>query len=563
MKKIFYILSISLLIVSCSSDNENPAGPIDDEVSVAEGNQIFRIDVKELSAKTEVSQQEDLEPAFALVSISDGNGATVLNREKITLTKKGDSYITAEITLKAGTYSLTEFIVSDADDVVISIAPKENSALADFAGNPLPFDFVVSPDETKETATENINAAGYTSVDFGYTGLTLVFSENTDFFSITVDESELITVKTLKLKSITGSTYLVDWGDGTIEEYVSTIKDSGIENEISHTYTENGEFTISVSGAVAAIESLSFSGEIPNEIYQYQTNVVGIDVSELTLLKDLGIYTGKLSSIDISENTALESLSIRRNKLSSINLTNNPNLKEVFADDNMLTSIDVSTNLKLENLNVTANQLSNLDVSNNGKLRILNAWNNQLNAIGLTHNPDLTFVNLNHNALTVLDISKNVNLLEVEAGDNQISNLDVSQNPKLRRITLFQNQITGIDVSTNLNLSGLYIDDNQLNSLDLSNNLELEYLTVENNMLSELNLGANPRVFVVHIGTNPFSGTTLNQILSQIYDHAILNSNMNGYIDYQNTPGFAEIDPTTIVKLNELVADYYWTFNNN
>ena len=90
MRKILYILSISILIVSCSSDNENPAGPIDDEVSVAEGNQVFRIDLKELSAKTEVrSQQKDLEPAFALVSISDGNGATVISREKNWLDKEG------------------------------------------------------------------------------------------------------------------------------------------------------------------------------------------------------------------------------------------------------------------------------------------------------------------------------------------------------------------------------------------------------------------------------------------------------------------------------------------
>lgn len=562
MKKISYILLLSFLVISCSSDNDE-SSPVDEPTVSLEGQQVFRIDLKALSAKTEINKQKDVEPAFALVSINDSNGAVVLNREKINLLKNGDSYITTEITLDAGTYSLIEFIVSDINDVVISIAPKENSPLAEFASNPLPFDFVVSPDETKETATENINAAGYTSVDFGYTEVTLTFPENTDFFSLNVDESELLTTKTLSLKSITGSTYLVDWGDGNIEEYVSTIKDSGIESEISHTYIENGGFTISVSGAVAAIESLSFIGEIPNELYQYQTNVVGIDVSKLTLLKDLSIYTGKLTGIDISENTALENLSLRRNALLSLDLTNNPNLKEVFVDDNMLASIDVSTNLNLENLNVTANQLSNLDVSNNSMLRVLNAWENQLISIDLSNNIDLTLMNLSHNALMAIDISQNTNLLEVIAGDNQITTVDVSNNLELRRIDLYQNQITSIDVSSNLNLNGLYIDDNQLSTLNLSNNTEIEYLTVENNMLNELSLESNPKVFVVHIGANQFSATELDQLLSQIYDHAILNSTMNGYIDYQNTPGFADIDPTTILKLNELVADYNWTFNNN
>ena len=563
MKKIFHILLLSFFVISCSSDNDEP-NLVDEPTIALEGKQVFRIDLKELLAKSQfLENQKKLEPAFVLLSINDSDGVSIFTRKKIELVKVGDSYVTDEITLESGTYSVIEFIVTDLNDVVISIAPKENSVLAQFTTKPLPFDFVVSTDETKETATENINAAGYTSVDFGYTGLGLTFPENTDFFSLTVDDSIVLTTKTLNLKSITGSTYLVDWGDGNVEEYVSTIKDSGIENEISHTYAENGEFIINVSGPVAAIETLNFIGELPDELYQYQTNLVAIDISKLTLLKDLGIYTGKLTSIDISNNTVLENLSLRRNALLSIDLKNNPNLKEVFVDDNSLTSIDVSTNLNLENLNVTANQLTNLDVSNNSKLRILNAWENQLNSIDLSNNIDLSLINLNHNALTAIDISKNLNLLEIIAGDNQITSVDVSNNPELRRIDLFQNQLTSIDVSTNLNLNGLYIDYNQISDLNLSHNSNLEYLTVESNMLSELNLGANPKVFVVHIGANQFSATELDIILSQIYDHAILNSTMNGYIDYQNNPGFAEIDPTTIIKLNELVADYNWTFNNN
>ncbi|TLF40765.1 leucine-rich repeat domain-containing protein [Maribacter aurantiacus] len=563
MKKIFHILLLSFFVISCSSDNDEPS--LEGEpTEVLEGKQIFRIDLKSLTAKgISADKQKNLEPAFAILSVNDSDGVSILTREKISLVKVGDSYVTNEITLESGTYSVIEFIVTDINDVVISIAPKENSVFAQFTTKPLPFDFVVSTDETKETATENINAAGYTSVDFGYTELSLTFPENTDFFSLTVDDSFLLTTKTLNLKSITGSTYLVDWGDGTVEEYVSTIIDSGIENEISHTYAEKGEFIINVSGPVAAIETLSFFGELPDDLYQYQTNLVAIDISKLNLLRNLSIYTGKLTSIDISNNIALENLSLRRNALLSIDLINNPNLIEVFVDDNSLTSIDVSTNLNLENLNVTANQLTNLDVSNNSKLRILNAWENQLNFIDLSNNIDLSLLNLNHNALAAIDISKNLNLLEIIAGDNQITSVDVSNNPELRRIDLFQNQLTSIDVSNNLNLNGLYIDYNQISELNLAHNTNLEYLTVENNMLSELNLVTNPKAFVFHIGANQFSASDLDIILSQIYDNAVLNSIMDGYIDYQNTPGFSEIDPTTIIKLNKLAADYNWTFNNN
>lgn len=475
------------------------------------------------------------------------------------LTKIADRYVTSEISLEAGTYSLTEFIVTDENDVVISLTPQENSVLAQFASSPLPFTFDVSPDETKVSGTENINAAGYTSVDFGYTGLSLTFPENTDFFSLTVDDSELLTNKTLKLESITGSMYLVDWGDGIIEEYVSTIKDSGVENEISHSYSENGEFTINVSGPVEAIETLIFIGEIPDEIYQYQTNVVAVDLSKLTLLKDLNIYTGKLTGIDISTNTALENLYLSRNMLTSIDLTNNPNLREVFVGYNELTSIDVSPHLDLENLNVTANQLSDLDLSNNSKLRILNARENLLNAIDLTNNQDLTSLTLNLNAITELDITQHTKLLDFSARENQITSIDFSNNSELRSIDVYQNQIASINVSSNLNLNRLNIADNQLTNLNLSNNLLLESLSVKNNMLSELDLTSNPKIFSAHIATNQFSAIALDSTIAQIHSHVIENGTMNGFIDYQNNPGFDDIDSTTIVKLNELVNSYYWT----
>ncbi|MEM8506593.1 MAG: hypothetical protein AAF717_02135 [Bacteroidota bacterium] len=565
MKKIYTILLVGLLGMSCSSDGGDESTPMDTTPApvAVEGKQVFRVDFVEVSAKTSGVAQKNLEPAFALVSILDNNSAPVLTREKIALIKEEDRYSTSELTLAGGTYRLTEFIVTDENDIVISLAPQENSVLAQFATAPLPIEFEISSDITRETVTENINAAGYTPVDFGYTGLSLVFPENTDFFSLTVDDSELRTQKTLKLESITGSVYVVDWGDGTVEEYVSTTKDSGAENEITHLYAENGEFTIKVSGAVAAIETLSFIGEIPGELYQYESNLVAVDLSQLTLLKDFNVFKGKLTNIDISKNTALENLSIRSNQLTNIDLSNNPNLKEVFLEYNALTSIDVAPHLDLRYLNVQGNQLTDLDVSVNTSLEVLFLRRNQLSAIELSNNPELRLLDLHENRITTLDISNNTKLLDITLRDNALTELDVSMNPDLRFAYLSGNQIASIDVSANLNLKGLYIGNNQLSTLDLSNNTALEYLVIEGNMFSELDLTSNPKIFIAHIGKNQFNATELDTIIAQIHTFAIANATVNGYIDYQNNPGFAEVDASTIAKLNELVADYNWTLNNN
>ncbi|WP_281540267.1 leucine-rich repeat domain-containing protein [Maribacter aestuarii] len=560
MKKVIFFLFASLLAISCSSDIEDPITPIDDEIEVGEGKQVFRVDLKELSAKKALSNEKNLEPAFALVSINDSNGAAILTREKIALTKKSDSYITNEISLEVGNYSLVEFIVTDANDVVISVAPKENSVLAQFSNSPLPFNFQVSENETKETAAENINAAGYTSIDFGYTGLTLTFPESTDSFSLTVDETDSITLKNLNLKSITGSTYLVDWGDEVIEEYVTTIPNSGIDNEISHTYSENGTYTITITGAIEAIEVFEFNS---NQENNWESHITSVNIEKLTLLKSMGLFTGLLSSLDISKNAELEILNIGNHRLTSIDLSNNPNLRIITLSDNELTEVNVSQNPAIENLFLVRNQISFLDLSQNGSLSVISARENNLSDIDFSNNLNLTQFDLSNNAISSIDISANLALTNINLGANQLSAIDVSQNTNLVRLDLYTNQINAIDLSTNLKLRDLYIDGNLLTEIDLSSNPELERLIIENNNFTTLNITSNPKIFNLEIGGNQFSAMELDQILSQIYDHAILNSTMNGYVDYQNTPGFGDIDPTTIVKLNELVTSFNWTLNNN
>src|SRR5690606_24703024 len=139
-------------------------------------------------------------------------------------------YMTEEITLETGAYILTEFIVTDPDNVVISLAPMENSTLAQLTETTLPFSFSVKPGETHVTSTDNIETKGFTPIDFGYGELNLTFPIATDFFSLRIDESTLTPSNTIVLKSLTGSSYIIDWGDGTIEEYISTTGSSTEEN---------------------------------------------------------------------------------------------------------------------------------------------------------------------------------------------------------------------------------------------------------------------------------------------------------------------------------------------
>ncbi|SHI44467.1 leucine-rich repeat domain-containing protein [Aquimarina spongiae] len=567
MKNTLFLLFFSILFVSCSSDDteilQQQQEEEDDPIEViAEGKQSFSIDFKEIIAKSLSNKTVDLVPDYALISINDSDGNEILSREKISIVEVDEKYVTEEITLDAGTYSLTEFIVVDANDVVISLAPKVNSALSQFIENSIPFDFTVETDESAIADVENIDAAGYVAFDFGYDDLDVMIPNATDSFSLTIDESSDFTPKTIVLKSITASNYVVDWGDGTVEDYVSTATDTTEENELTHTYTAVDVYEVTISGPLEVIEEFSFYSNT-EEGNPYQSNITSADIEKLILLKKCHIYSGRLSGLNTSNNTVLEILELGYNEITSLDVNNNKNLKRAWLRHNQLTEFDVSQNLELEFLWVNGNQISNLDVSNNIALKKLFARDNGISNFDVSNSLELDDIDLSGNSISSIDLTKNTKLVEINIGANQLTEIDLSQNTELKRVDLYENQITNIDFSFNTKLRDIYIHDNLLNTLDVSNNPELERLIIRNNTISTLDISNNLKIFNLEITGNQFDAIEIDQMIAQIYDQAILNETMNGYVDFKNNPGFNAIAQSTIDQMNELQADYMWIFNNN
>jgi len=562
MKRALFLLTLFTLLISCS-ESEEPLPPNTPEQpeAVEQGAQSFNISNKQIAAKNSSDNAaKEFIPAYAFVSVETTDGDTILDRQKLDVLYQGGDYVTEEIQLNPGAYKLTEFIVIDSDDLVISLVPKAISALSQFSGTSLPFNFTVEEADSKNTPIENIEAAGYSWVEFGYEEDDLVFPEAEDFFMLTVDDSEILTTKTIEMKSLTGSVYKVDWGDGTVDEYVSTLSDANINNEISHDYLENGIYDIKVIGAVEVVEELEFRNNVLE--HSYQSNLVSADIGNLTLLATIEFHLGKLSTLDTSNNSALEYLSLGYNQIIDLDLTKNEKLKKLYARHNQLTDIDISQNLDLEFLWVEGNQISNLNIYNNSKLTVLLARENNLASVDFTNNQLLRRFDLSNNLLSSIDLSQNMDLHEINVGANNLTQIDLTKNIELERIDLYENQISSIDLSANLKLRDLYIGDNLLNNIDLSLHAGFERLSIHNNNLTDLDLSNNPLVSHIYIGSNQFSGAQLDLIISSVYDNAVLNSINTGYIDFQNNPGTDLIDQATISKINELGSDFGWTFNN-
>ncbi|HBU78963.1 MAG TPA: hypothetical protein DEF18_12755, partial [Muricauda sp.] len=424
-----------------------------------------------------------------------------------------------------------------------------------------PYNFTVQSANSETTTVENIGADGYSFVEFGYDEAGLPFPDSEDFFTMTVDDSAVLTSKTIVLKSLTGSKYTIDWGDGTIEEYVSTLNTINIENELVHQYQENGIYEIKVTGAVEVIEYLSFNNS--DQEQNFESNITSAEIDKLILLKTCEFYAGALTSLDTSNNIALEKLSVGYNQITNLNLSNNVNLKTLWARHNQLTQIDVTENADLESLFVSGNQISSLDVSNNPMLKAILASENNFTTFDFTNNSVLESIDLSDNSLTNIDVSQNLNLSQIRVGRNNLTGIDLSKNSELGSLELYGNQITTIDLTANLKLRQLFMENNLLTDLDLSQNTELVSLNIENNNISQIDITQNPNIFVFEVGGNQFLGPELDQMISFIYDQAVLNSTTFGYIDFQNNPGTNLIDQTTLAKINELGLDYDWTFNNN
>lgn len=559
--RIFLLLASVFLLISCSSESTSE----DLIPSEIDGVHTFQIDFTELKAQsTSQKGTENLEPIFALISVKSSNGSSILNRERVNLIHVNGSYSTSEITLKVGNYRLTEFIVVDENDVVLSMVPYESSAMSQFVANTLPIAFEVSENEVNNTLTENLFTAGFTSTDFGYTGLSLEFPEISDFFELHIDQSELQTTKTLTIKSVTGSNFLVDWGDGVVDDYTTSTTDTEEPIELVHIYETAGNYTITINGPIEVIEYFTFmGGEIPNEIYQYQNNLVSVDLTKLKLLKYVGINEGRLSTIDVSGNPVLENLIVFRNNLTSIDLSGNPNLKQIFITENSLTSLDITQNPNLERIYVSENQLTTLDLANNKDLVLISANKNQLSSLDISNNTKLTHVHLGNNLLTNLDTSNNAELISLSVGFNQVTSIDVSNNPLLIFLQINENQISSLDISNNLNLERLDANDNLFTELNISSNEALKSLVIGNNNFQTIDISNNPFLTSLQLTNNQFDNEILNEIISILYNNVVLYSLAEGTMYYSDNPGTESIDSGSITKLGEMVDTYQWKIYGN
>lgn len=173
------------------------------------------------------------------------------------------------------------------------------------------------------------------------------------------------------------------------------------------------------------------------------TNTDGeISIEEAKVVTKMGIASKNISDLSgIEYFTALTILYCPGNQITSIDLSKNTVLTRLTCTANQLTSLDVSKNIKLDSIDCTVNQLTSLDVSKNTELTRLYCFRNQL---------------------TSLDVSKNTTLTTLVCYENQLTTLDVSNNPRLTTLGCGLNKLTALTIKNgnNATLNQVYVKDN-------------------------------------------------------------------------------------------------------
>ena len=239
--------------------------------------------------------------------------------------------------------------------------------------------------------------------------------------------------RTFTIGLATEGTVQIGWGNG-----------EKVTSEVIPAY--DGYNQVNVFGTVSGDGKVKIYGD--NIVYFECSSrvdgaqVLSLDVTKATTLKDLTANTNKLTAIDLTKNTELEKLTINNNQLTSIDISKCTKLTTLDITNNLLTAIDITKNQALQTLRIGQNKLTgDLDLSTNPTIKSVYALTNELTSVKIGNNTaSKPYFSFNYNKLTSIDASgindaKNATLFlignqltEIKLPATQMKSLNISKN---------------------------------------------------------------------------------------------------------------------------------------
>ena len=231
-------------------------------------------------------------------------------------------------------------------------------------------------------------------------------------------------------------TVQIDWGNG-----------EKVSSEVIPAYDDYNQ--VNIYGTVSGDGKVKIYGD--NIVYFECSSrvdgaqVLSLDVTKATTLKDLTANTNKLTSIDLTKNTELTKLTINNNQLTNIDISKCTQLTTLDITNNLLAAIDITKNLALQTLRIGQNKLAGeLDLSTNPTIMSVYALKNELTSVKIGNNtaskPTFSF---NENKLTSFDASgiKDAGNATLFLISNQLTEITLPST-KMKSINISKNNFT-------------------------------------------------------------------------------------------------------------------------
>ena len=505
MRKLFLLLSIFAIVLSCSSDETStpvtpPPAPIVKytiTLSAGEGGTVSTTGGEYESGQT-VNVTATPQGEYVFTSWSDGNtNATrtitissnttlTANFEKkkypLTVNIEGEGEVLEEIVNSGRT---TDY--DSGTTVKLTAVPSEGWEFTGWEGA---INGASNPQQLLISEPKTVSATFINTLQAGILGKWNLNTSSSNTSS-RVESCEI--------------TSLIFNSDGTFklytDKYVIIGQYSISENTISLTF-EDKELGI--------ISNISIEGQSLSATFDLEDYCVTVEVSS----KDSNYSEDRTYVPDDNFEQALIDLG-KDDLLDNYILTSSiSNLTAINLDRRGISDLTgIEDFNSLNSLNIAGNNLSEIDIRYNFKLTSLLASNNSLTKINLLKNINLESLSICSNNFSILDLSQNINLknLSVENGcgfsgwtdpnptKNQILSLDLSNNPNLESVNSQQNDVlSSIDLSNSPKITFLALSSNNLKSLDISKieainifgairNPELNCITVSEKQLEDYN----------------------------------------------------------------------------
>lgn len=191
-------------------------------------------------------------------------------------------------------------------------------------------------------------------------------------------------------------TFTVDFGNGTLETFVST----------SSTFPETANVTGTRAGQTTTI--YLHEGDYLTSFGISQGRVTGVDLSQATSISDLRINNVNLSTIDLQWNSSLKYLDLSHNNLTSLDLTGANSryektlLNTLILSDNNISEVTQPNRGSLLYMDASDNNFSEFSWLKYSVLKVLNLAGNKISEVNLQDMESLETLNLSRNNLTEL-----------------------------------------------------------------------------------------------------------------------------------------------------------------